>query len=118
MRKTFLRLLIGVLFVLLTASVFGACGTVSAKNFTVNVAQCENGTLTADKPTATFGEVVTLTATPSEGYSLEGIYLNGELLSGNSFKMPASEVTVSAVFSVATYQITIVDCENGTLTAD
>ena len=118
MRKTFLRLLIGVLSVLLTASVFGACGTVSAKNFTVNVAQCENGTLTADKPTATFGEVVTLTATPSEGYSLEGIYLNGELLSGNSFKMPASEVTVSAVFSVATYQITVANCENGTLTAD
>ena len=118
MRKTFLKLLIGVLSVLLTASVFGACGRVSAKNFTVNVAQCENGTLTADKPTATFGEVVTLTAIPSEGYSLEGIYLNGELLSGNSFKMPASEVTVSAVFSVATYQITVANCENGTLTAD
>ena len=57
MRKTFLRLLIGVLSVLLTASVFGACGTVSAKNFAVNVAQCENGTLTADKPTATFGAI-------------------------------------------------------------
>lgn len=62
--------------------------------YTVTVVEQENVTVTlkgegdAPIPSGTQlseGTVVTVTATPATGYELEGIYLNGEKLDGNTF---------------------------------
>ncbi len=72
--------------------------------YTVTIITPENGTLTADKAEAEMGETVTLTITPDTGYELESITVkdcenNDIAVSDNVFTMPASNVTVSAVFS-------------------
>ena len=80
-------------------------------DFTVTVAAAENGSVTADKTTAHFGDTVTLTVTPAEGYRLADLYYvregtdthqaipqnNGQY----SFPMPDGNVTVYAVFASA-----------------
>lgn len=72
---------------------------------TVTVVEQENVTVTlkgecdAPIPSGTplpEGTVVTVTATPATGYELEGIYLNGEKLDGNTFTV-AGEGEIKAV---------------------
>lgn len=69
----------------------------------VNIAQMEHGSVTAN-PTSTFYyQNVTLTVTPDEGYELDELTVvdannNPVTVSNNSFKMPNSDVTVSATF--------------------
>lgn len=74
----------------------------------------QNGTLTVDKDTAAYGEIVTLTATPSEGFELaEDPYrftIGGETGSlghsnGNRLTMPAGDVVVSVIFVKKNYKI-------------
>lgn len=74
-------------------------------NITVNTS--ENGTVVSDKETATNGETVTLTWTATEGYKLGKITVadaeGNEVtvdqgLTTCTFTMPASDVTVDAVF--------------------
>ena len=64
----------------------------------------ENGTVEAPA-TANYGETVTLTVTPAEGYQLKSITVNPETLDlevivdeNNQFEMPADNVTVTAEF--------------------
>ena len=73
--------------------------------YAVSIAEgIENGTVTADPVSALEGTEVTLTATPAEGYELVSITVTGVngnetvVVTGNKFKMPADEVTVSATF--------------------
>lgn len=72
---------------------------------TVTVVEQENVTVTlkgegdAPIPSGTplpEGTVVTVTATPATGYELEGIYLNGEKLDGNTFTV-AGESEIKAI---------------------
>ncbi|MBR6449895.1 MAG: hypothetical protein IKS96_08135 [Fibrobacter sp.] len=77
----------------------------------VNVVSNYGGTLESDKDKAYPGDVVTLTATPNEGYMLNGFVIKDA--SGNdvpfrggdfidkqgSFTMPAGNVTVTPVFT-------------------
>ncbi|MCR5165733.1 MAG: hypothetical protein K6C13_00720 [Oscillospiraceae bacterium] len=74
---------------------------------TVTAGETANGTVTADSDnTLTVGEttyfiegtLVTLTATPADGYSLKNFTVNGEAIEGSTFEMPESDVTVGAVF--------------------
>lgn len=66
----------------------------------------ENGTLAANwdnkKENAPVGALITLTATPAEGYELDAITVNGVALEAEegvySFIMPAEEVAVVATF--------------------
>lgn len=62
----------------------------------------ENGTVTVDKETAIAGDVVTVTATPADGYIPDAItVMAGETaieVVGNTFVMPDQDVTVSATF--------------------
>lgn len=62
----------------------------------------ENGTVTVDKETAIAGDVVTVTATPADGYIPDAItVMAGETaieVAGNTFVMPNQDVTVSATF--------------------
>ena len=73
--------------------------------FTINCnQQVANGSISASVSEAVEGAIVTLTATPNSGYDLEYWTVtdaNNEpiVVEGNQFVMPASNVTVSAVFT-------------------
>lgn len=91
-------------------------------DYTVSKAAVSNGTLSVDKATAKVNEVITVTATPNSEYVLSGISVkdasnNDVVVEGTTFKMPASNVTVSATFvaSGADPSITIASCSNGTV---
>ena len=67
-----------------------------------------NGTIAADKDEAEAGEIVTLTATPDDGWKLGTFILNGDPIGGNTFEMPAGEALVSAEFverTMTTYEL-------------
>lgn len=77
----------------------------------VTVMPTENGTVTSDKPSARYGETVTLTITPAEGYAFDRLQvLDGETAVPVSttaegtytFTMPAADVVVSATFKAET----------------
>ena len=85
--------------------------TVVPSSYTVAIEQTSGGTLSSDKASAIMGEKVTLTATPDDGYMLNGFVIKDA--SGNdvpfrggdfidkkgSFTMPAGNVTVTPVFT-------------------
>ena len=88
--------------------------------YTVTVAEgIQNGKVEVDKDEAEEDAIVTVTATPDTGYQLVSITVNGEAITGNTFTMPAENVTVSATFELippATYTITVDDnIQNGTV---
>lgn len=79
---------------------------INVYNVTLN--PTENGTVRANKSTATAGETVKLTLTPNDGYQVASVTVtdsNGATVpvtgtSGSfTFTMPASNVTVSATFT-------------------
>ena len=101
--------------------------TFKAIDYTITIEPAENGTVTADKETANYGETVTLTITPNEGYEFDQlIVMNGTTqvavtitTEGKyTFVMPAGNVEISATFKMTDYAITITPAENGTVTAD
>ena len=72
--------------------------------YTISCASVDHGSISASCPEAVEGDVVTLTATPDANYDLEYWTVtaaNDEPVEveGNLFVMPASNVTVSAVFT-------------------
>ena len=81
----------------------------SALDFRISVSKTGQGTVTV-KSLAKYGEVVTVTASPSKGYELSSVTASGVTLSGSgntrTFKMPAKDVTVNVTFEVV-YKITI-----------
>ena len=93
----------------------------------VTITPAENGTVTADKETAKYGETVTLTVAPATGYEFDQLrVLDGETqvavtitTEGKyTFVMPAGNVEISATFKMTDYAITITPAENGTVIAD
>ncbi|MBQ6756243.1 MAG: S-layer homology domain-containing protein [Oscillospiraceae bacterium] len=88
-----------------TAPVYNS-GVTSA--YPVNVNETEYGSASADKRNAAAGEKVTVTATPDDGYVLRAVTVvgsNGAFIATTknadgtvSFRMPASEVSVTAKF--------------------
>ena len=64
----------------------------------ITVTQPENGTVKVNPSNGSAGTLITVTATPDEGYELAYITVDGEKITGNTFKMPDKAVTVSAVF--------------------
>ncbi len=85
--------------------------------YTVTCEDAEGGTVSADKATANFGDEITVTVTPSSGYELGTIKVDGEAIEGNTFVMPAKNVKVTATFNAIGYRITCAECENGKVTA-
>ena len=85
----------------------------------ITITAPQNGTLeTSVTNNVAVGTVVTVTATPAEGYQLVSVTTNGVALAGNTFTMPSEDVTVAATFEetlIATYDITITAPQNGTL---
>lgn len=89
----------------------------------VSLLPVTNGSISATPTTDVhYNDVVTLTATPEAGYSLEAWHVTNCTTSGsvqvtdNTFKMPASDVTVSASF-VKYHSITLSSVENGSIYA-
>ena len=71
----------------------------TANAYSITVVQPANGTVSASKLSAFFGEAVELTAVPDEGYELSHYVVNGAANNGSSFTMPAHDVMVTAVFT-------------------
>ena len=102
--------------------------TQTAEEYKITVIPSENGTVTPDKEKAKEGEVVKLTFDPAEGYEIDSIEVtdgSGEKIELNNaaFRMPASDVTVTATFKEITqiaeeYNIKVIPSENGTVTPD
>ena len=93
-------------------------------NYTVTISdKIENGTVTASPTTAAAGTEITLTAEPASGYSFGSYSVtdtdgNSVKVENGKFKMPASNVNVSATFTAVTYTVTVAsDIVNGTVTA-
>lgn len=66
----------------------------------------ENGTVTPSKMTAVYGEEITLTVTPAEGYRVKSITVNGNVLQAQSgvYKFNAATVNeISAEFELIPY---------------
>lgn len=101
--------------------VYYAIFTANEYNLTVQANNAEWGTVTY-KGTPKTNNTITLTATPNDGYLFkewqtkpEGIAIDAN----NKFKMPASDVTVTAVFISEWGDVIISDeIEHGTVTAD
>ena len=81
--------------------------------YTVSIATTiEHGTVTANATTGVLaGTTVKLTATPDDGYELESFSVtdantNAITVTGGTFTMPASNVTVSATFKAKTTEQT------------
>ena len=68
--------------------------------YSVVVDDIQNGTLSVDKTSAIEGEIVTITATPTEGYIFlaDKLTVNGQVITGNMFLMPESDVVISGLF--------------------
>ena len=65
----------------------------------VSVTQSTGGTISLSQSGQVLeGTTITVTATPSDGYELENIYVNGNVLSGTSFVVDEDK-TVTAVFN-------------------
>lgn len=92
--------------------------------YEIRIAPTEHGSIVADKTKAPEGETVTLTAEADEGYVLWQLYVDADsgamiILDSMSFTMPASPVTVQAVFAQPhAIRIVIDPNANGTVTAD
>ena len=57
------------------------------------------GAVSTSLARASAGSTIRVTATPDEGWELLYVTVDGERIEGMSFKMPAHDVTVSAVFA-------------------
>ena len=72
----------------------------------ITVTQPANGTVKVNPSNGSAGTLITVTATPDEGYELAYITVDGEKITGNTFRMPDKAVTVSAVFVPVTFSFT------------
>ena len=64
----------------------------------ITVVDPANGSIKTSLSNASKGAVITVTATPDQGYELAYITVDGEKITGDTFTMPDKAVTVSAVF--------------------
>ena len=98
--------------------VLDTSSTPAPERYGITIATVQNGTVTADKATATEGETVTLTVKPDAGYHLKSLMAGDKTLTSApyTFKMPAKEVTVSALFEKDAEQPTTGSYKDGTYT--
>ena len=72
----------------------------------ITVADPSNGTVKVNPANGSEGTLITVTATPDEGYELAYITVDGEKISGSTFRMPDKTVTVSALFVPVSFPFT------------
>lgn len=93
-------------------------GEFTAIDYAVTITQPSNGTITSNAPTAHYGDTVTLSNTPGTGYQLDHYTVNGQTIQGNTFTMPAGNVTISGVFTAITYTISVTQPSHGTVSSN
>ena len=80
--------------------------TAAPTTYAVTTAATENGTVAVDKETASEGETVTITTSPSEGYEVATVTAGGAEVTGTdntyTFTMPAKAVEVAVTFKAKT----------------
>ena len=88
--------------------------------YAINVSKSENGKVSVKGgvSSAVKDTVIDLVITPDKGYEVDTVKVNGEAITGTSFKMPEKDVTIEVTFKKSTYTITVAAAENGTVTAD
>ena len=72
----------------------------------ITVADPSNGTVKVNPANGSEGTLITVTATPDEGYELAYITVDGEKISGSTSRMPDKTVTVSALFVPVSFPFT------------
>ena len=87
----------------------GSSGSTTPAAYTITAGDTAGGTITINPKTSSKGQMVTITAVPDEGFTLETLFVtdkNGNKIdltkkteTSYTFKMPASKVTVSATFT-------------------
>lgn len=81
----------------------------------VSATQSTGGTISLSQSGSVLeGTTITVTATPSDGYELENIYVNGVVLSGTSFVVDEDK-TVTATFASLAMHSVSTTITNGTL---
>ena len=76
--------------------------------YTITLNQTTGGTISVNPAQAAEGATVTLTATPNVGYIFDSWSIEPDVtITDNQFTMPASNVTVSANFTVSTTAYTV-----------
>ena len=86
-------------------------------NYSISYSEIDNGVVSGVE-NSTCGKIINPQITPNLGYELESLIItngNGDEIesSGNSFTMPDSDVTVSAVFKKVSSNIYYLSSENG-----
>ncbi len=127
MKKHGVILLLAILCVALFGlGLLAGCGSDGSgkTEYSITVAETENGTVSASASKAAEGTEITVTVTPDANYVLEegSLRYNGTVIENNKFTMPAEKVTITATFVVAEspaaeYSITVAETENGTVSA-
>ena len=95
--------------------------TFKAIDYTITVAETQNGTVEAPA-TAQYGQEVTVTVNPATGYEIETLTYTVEgsepvTIENNKFLMPAANVTINATFKAIDYTITVAEIQNGSVEA-
>ena len=93
-------------------------GQITPDTFNVSVSQQTGGTVTVNKSTGYFGDVVTLSNTPSTDYDFNSYSITGASLTGNQFSINASNVTAKGSFTQKTYTLTLQTDGHGKLVAN
>lgn len=91
----------------------------NAIDYSARATPSANGHVFLSKSTANINDVITMTIKPEEGYRLVdgSLRMNGMSLTGTTFVMPASDVTVTASFETIQYAINVPSVQNGRISA-
>ena len=102
--------------------------TFEKATYQVTPSEVEGGSIEADKATAQMGDKVTLTYEANTNYefvtwtvtdgSQQAVEVTAEEEGKYTFIMPASDVTVTAIFEKVNYQVQLKQTEGGTIKAD
>lgn len=91
---------------------------INPPTFNVTVTQQTGGTVSVNKSTGMFGDIVTLSNTPATEYVFNSYSLTGSSLTGNTFVINDKNVTAKGTFNKKTYTLTLQTDGHGKLAAN
>ena len=86
--------------------------------YSISINKPAGGTAKLSQTSANYGDLITVTATPSTGYRLKSITVNGMDIEIDRFSMPDKNTNVVVTFEKIEYEITINQPANGTASVD
>ena len=88
-----------------------------AVDYTVSKNNVDHARISLSKIKANYGDTITVSVTPDEGYIVSAIKVNGVAISGNSFVVEGDSV-VTVELTAIDYSITVNSSENGSIVPD